>query len=252
MRSHSGRPTTRNASGENEVEDPLRRPLEPAQHRRPQLEQRDALAGDVLALVDEELGGRRGELHLDAVAVGELDDVEHGLLVEVRLGEHELVGTSLLEERRQPVERASEARGARVDCEPPHDLEPDPAAGRLERALEVGDGRLVTDEQEPSPHPRQRHQLEGDRVVRSAQEPDRERARDDGCRDQPGGREVVVRAEPEREHDQRDENEGGEDPSRARPPLARRVEPGLENTITVIGARNGSQSAGPVSQSSDQ
>ena len=79
------------------------------------------------------------------MAVGELDDVEHGLLVEVRLGEHELVGTSLLEERRQPVERASEAPGARVDREPPHDVDPDPAAGRLERALEVGDGRVVTD-----------------------------------------------------------------------------------------------------------
>ncbi len=76
---------------DDQVERALRRPLDPRQHRRPQLEQRHALAGDVLALVDEELGRGRSELDLHPVPMGELDDLEDGLLVEVRLGEHELV-----------------------------------------------------------------------------------------------------------------------------------------------------------------
>ena len=54
-------------------------------------------------------------------------------------------------------------------------------------------------------------ELERNRVVGRAEEADRERARHDRGRDQARGREVIVGAEPEREHDERDEHEGGND-----------------------------------------
>ena len=52
--------------------------------------------------------------------------------------------------------------------------------------------------------------------------------RHDRGRDQPRRREVVVRPDAEREHDQRDEHERAEHPAGSRTPLARRVEPCLE------------------------
>ena len=111
----------------DEVERALRRPGHARQHRRPQLEERHALAGHVLALVDEELGRRRGELHLHAVAVRELHDIEDGLLVEVRLCEHELVRPLPLEQ--PPAGRATRRPGWPGDPrDRPDDLDPDPAA----------------------------------------------------------------------------------------------------------------------------
>ena len=146
----------------------------------------------------------------------------------MRLGEHQLVRTLLLEEHGQPVERAGEPTGAGVDREPADHLDPDAAVRGAERPLEIVERRVVADEQEPPADARERHQLQRHRVVRGPQQGDRDRAGDDGGRDQPGGREVVVRAEAEREHDQGDEDESGEDPSGARSALARRVEAGLE------------------------
>ena len=75
-----------------EVEGPLRDPAPSRQDRRAQVEQQHALARRVLALLDEQLGRARGEPHLDARAVGALDDIEHRSLVEVGLGEDQLVG----------------------------------------------------------------------------------------------------------------------------------------------------------------
>ncbi len=86
----------------------------------------------------------------------------------------------------------------------------------------------LADEDEPATHAEHPEELERDRPVRGAQRPDRERARHDRGRDQPGGREVVVGPDPEREDDQRDEDEGAEHLAGARAPLARRVEARLE------------------------
>ena len=146
----------------------------------------------------------------------------------MRLGEHQLVRTLRLEQHGQPVERAGEPTCTGVDCEPADHLDHDAAVRGAERSFEIVERRVVTDEHEPPADARERHQLQRHRVVRGPQQGDRDRAGDDGGRDQPGGREVVVRAEAEREHDQGDEDESGEDPSGARSALARRVEAGLE------------------------
>ena len=98
MRSQSGNPTTQERHRDDEIEGALRRPGEPGQDRRPQLEERDSLARDVLTLVDQELGRRGCELHLDPEAMGEMDDLEHVALVEVGLGENELSRSLPLEQ----------------------------------------------------------------------------------------------------------------------------------------------------------
>ena len=64
------------------------------------------------------------------------------------------------------------------------------------------------DEDDPAPDPRKLEELERDRVVGRAEEPDGERARHHGGRDQTRRRELIVGAEPEREHDERDQHEG--------------------------------------------
>ena len=108
------------------------------------------------------------------------------------------------------------------------DLDLDPAACGAELALEVAERLAFADEDEPATHAEDAEELERDRPVGGAQRPDRERARHDRRRDQPGGREVVVGSDPEREHDQGDEDEGAEHLPGARTPLARRVEARLE------------------------
>ena len=96
----------------DEVEHALRGPRDAREQRRTQLEQRDAFAGHVLALVDEQLGRARRQLDLHPVPVCELDDAQHRLLVEVGFGQHELVRTLVLEQRREALERL---RPSRVD-----------------------------------------------------------------------------------------------------------------------------------------
>ena len=51
--------------------------------------------------------------------------------------------------------------------------------------------------------------------------------RDDGRRDEAGRREVVARPDPEGQHDERDDDEAGDDATRAGPQLALAVQPGL-------------------------
>ena len=83
------------------------------------------------------------ELDLDAVAVRQLDDLEHRLLVEMRLGEDQLVRTLLLEQHGQPVERADQAARARFDREPADDVDPDAAVRGAERSFEIVERRVV-------------------------------------------------------------------------------------------------------------
>ena len=224
IRSHSGDPDERDETRDDDVEDALRRPGEPGEQRWAELEERQPLPRHVLALVDEELGCGRRELHLDAVAVGELHDAEDRLLVEVGLGEDELVWSLRLEHGGETLERLRPPDvGDGVD-----DVDPDPAAGGAELPLEVGERLALADQHQPAAHAEDAHELERDRAVRRPQEPDRERRRHDRRRYQPRRREVVVRPDAEREHDQRDEHERPEHPAGSRPPLARRVQPRLE------------------------
>ena len=71
-------------------------------------------------------------------------------------------------------------------------------------------------------------QLDRQRVVGGAEQPDRQRAGRGRGRDQSGRREVVVGAETEREHDQRHEHERPDHRARAGSALARRVQTGLQ------------------------
>ena len=88
--------------------------------------------------------------------VGELDDVEHGLLVEVGLREDHFVGAVSLEHRREAVERWRRGRpGERAD-----DVDPEPALRRVELPLEVPKAVLLSDEQQPPANAGDAHQLE--------------------------------------------------------------------------------------------
>ncbi len=207
------------------------RPGEAAEDRRSQLEQRQPLTGDVLALVDEELGRGRRELDLHAEAVGPLHDVEDGSLVQVPLREEQLVGLDGADhplDGGEVVREELHAPGSRATRDRADDLDRDPATRRVQLPDEVRKGLALADQHDPSSHPDALHDLERGRRVRRPERPDRKRAGDDGGRDQPGGRELVVGAEPEGEHDQRDEDEGADDAAGAGPTLTRGVQPGLE------------------------
>ena len=102
--------------------------------------------GHVLAALDEELRRVGREPDLDALAVCLLDDLEHGALVEVRLGEDHLVGPHLLEDGRQLLARcrAAGARGTPSVDDRAHELV-------LEAAARRGERRAQAREVSPSP-----------------------------------------------------------------------------------------------------
>ena len=101
-------------------------------------------------------------------------------------------------------------------------------AGRAELAMELLQAAALADEDDLAPDACGPHQLERERRVGGAEKTDRERARDDRRRDQPGRREVVAGAEADREDDQRDEDQRRDDAPDSRPMLAAGVETGLE------------------------
>ena len=81
-----------------DVERALDRPVPPGEDGRAQLEERGALARDVLPALHEELGRVGCETHPDSLLVRLLDDLEDRALVERGLREDHLVGTHLLED----------------------------------------------------------------------------------------------------------------------------------------------------------
>ena len=92
---------------DDEVERPLHDPVRAGEDRRAQLEERDALAGHVLAPLHEQLGRPRRQPHLDAGPMRDLDDLEHGLLVEVALVQDHLVRTVALDPAREQLAPAA-------------------------------------------------------------------------------------------------------------------------------------------------
>src|SRR3989304_1454143 len=77
------RPATDDDGADEEVEGPLERPVGPREHGWAQLEERHALARDVGRLVRQELRGRRRHPHGYAVAVGDVEELDDLLLLEV-------------------------------------------------------------------------------------------------------------------------------------------------------------------------
>ena len=94
--SQIGRPDDRDDHAHREVESALDEPVGADEHGRAQLEERDALPGDVLASpLDEELGRRRRDPHLDPAPVRLLDDLHELAVVEIGVGDDQLVDVVL-------------------------------------------------------------------------------------------------------------------------------------------------------------
>ena len=125
---------------DEEVEAALHRPVPAGQDRRAQLEERRALAGHVLAPLDEELGRVGREPHLDPRAVRLLDDLEHRPLVEVGFREDHLVRPHLIEHERElgARRRAAGSPARLVRRDDADELVGEPAARRSERAASAG------------------------------------------------------------------------------------------------------------------
>ena len=213
--SHSGQPDDEHERADDEVERPLHRPVPAGEHGRAQLEERHALTGHVLAALDEELGGLGREAHLDPLPVGLLDDLEHRALVERGLGEDHLVRPDALEDRGELGARA-EPQGARDRCRratAPTNSYAIPPRADGERRPEAREALSLPDEDDAPTDAGRAHDLERDRLVRGAEQADRRSptmTTEVGMR--PGGREVVAGADPEGEHDERDDDEAREDP----------------------------------------
>ena len=193
---------------DGEVEGALDEPVRAGEHRRAQLEQRRSLAGYVLAALDQELRRLGRQPHFHACTVRRLDDLEHRLLVEVALGEDQLVRPRLREDRDEPVERAElpEPR-RRLVADRAREVVGDAAARGDKGPVQAGDVVPSADENGAPADTEDAPQLDDDRVVGRAQQADRQRAHGTRGRQQAVGRELVPVAECERDRDGRDEHE---------------------------------------------
>ena len=158
--------------------------------------------------------------------MGLLHDVENGALVEVGLGEDQLVGPHGGENPGQVGERLAEERqtGLAGRRDRSDQVVADPAARGGELPLQPTQALSRPDQHDAPANPHRLQQLQGSGLVGRAQNADRDRARHDRGRDQAGRAEYVVRTEAECQDDQCDEDKGRDDPPPTRPPLARRVE----------------------------
>src|SRR5437763_3131926 len=190
------------------------------------LEERHALAGDVVGALDEELRRLRRDLDLDAAAMGLFDRLEQLALAELRVREDHLVDALSRQHARQRLQVAEQrqietVRLRREDADERVVDAPPPLAEHLVQVREVLAG---ADEQRASAHADSPEQPPGGRVVRAPKQRDQERRQDEGSRREPVGGEPVTGAEAERERDQDDEEERRGDPTESRPPLSLGVE----------------------------
>ena len=84
-------PDEQDRERDDDVEDPLHGPLGTGEDRRAKLEERQALARNVLAPLDQELGRARRDPHLHPSAVRGLGDLEQALVGQARVGDDQLV-----------------------------------------------------------------------------------------------------------------------------------------------------------------
>ncbi len=209
----------------DQIEAALQGPVPARQNRRAQLEERRALPRHVLAALDEELRRVGCKSHLDPLPVRLLDHLEHRALVEVGLGEDHLVGPHLVEDERElgaGAEELETRHGLRRDDA--DELVGQAAPGSREGAPEAHEAFSRPDEHDTPPDTYGPHELERDRLVCGAQEPDRHRRDQYRRRDEAGGREVVAGPDPECEHDERHDDEARQDPAKSRPQLTLTVE----------------------------
>ena len=184
--------------------------------------------GDVLAALDEQLGRLRRQADPDAEAVRGLDDPQRAVLVDVGLGEDQLVGPNPRQHLVELVEPAEQRQAGRAGVgDRADEVVVDPAAGCAERPVQRRERLALPDEDHAPADAEVMQDIAGDRRVGSPEQADHQRGRRGRDRDEAGGREVVVRAETEREHEQRDQHQRRDDRARPGPPFARVVEPRL-------------------------
>ena len=157
------------------------------------------------------------------------DDLEQLPVAEVGVGHDQLVHALGLEDRGEVLHVAEHGQvepfGRRR--ERAYELVVDPAARGAERAVQVRQVLARAGEQRVAACAQGPKQLAGDEVVARAQARDHDRAEEHSGRREPVGREVVPGADREGERDQRDQEQGREDPAEAGAPPALLVEPGL-------------------------
>ena len=157
---------------DREVEPALDDPVGADEDRRPQLEQRDALAGHVLAMpLDEELGRPRRDANLHAAAVRLLDDLDQLAVVEVGVGHDQLVDVVLGQHRRERRELPEhlQARAVRRRGDGADEVVVDPATAGAERAAEASKALSGADEDGAPPDAGELEEVAGDDVVAASQ-----------------------------------------------------------------------------------
>ena len=220
----------RDERADDQVEPAFDDPVGPGEDGRPELEERNALPGHVLATpFDEQLGRARGDPDLHAPPVGLLDDVDELSVAEVGVGHDQLVHFTLRQHRgeRREIPQHRQAGAVGRDRDGSDELVVDPAAACAERPSKAREALALADEDRAAPDARELEQIAGDDVIASAQEADADRGQDDRRRRQPVRAEPVARAESEDHRDHRDQRERGDDPAEPAAPFALGIEPRL-------------------------
>src|SRR5581483_8826722 len=102
----------------------------------------------------------------------------------------------------------------------------DPAAPRAERPEQVLEVLALADDDRPPPHAEHAQELAGDRLVAAPEQAVGDGRDHERGRDQAEGGEVVPGADPEREHEQGDDDQGRDDAAEAGAVLALGVQAG--------------------------
>ncbi len=99
---------------QHEIEGPLERVVDALEDRRPELEQRDRLAGHELGPVDQDLHRRGRDLDRDAALMAGIDELHRLVLREIRVGDDHfldpLAGEDSWKSSRRPSERSPFSR----------------------------------------------------------------------------------------------------------------------------------------------
>ncbi len=132
----------------DEVKRALDDPVGADERGRTELEQRDALAGDVVGALGQQLGRRRRHPHAHATAVRQVDELDQRLVVEIGLGDDQLVQLPLGEDLWQIVDPAEERERQPVGrwAHSADEVIGDPPATLAEDVLEILDPVAVADE----------------------------------------------------------------------------------------------------------
>jgi hypothetical protein len=215
-------------AAQRQVEGTLDEPVGAGEDRRPQLEQRHALSGDVLGTLDQELGRLRCQPEPDPEPVRAVGDLQQLGVGQPLVGDDHLVEGVALEnaaERRRAAQHRQRRRLGAGVAEDADEVVVESAAPRAERPVQVRDRIPGADEHDPTPHAREPQQVGGNRLVARAQHADQRDREHERGREEAEGREPEL-ADPdaERDRDHGDDGKTPDDPAQPGAALARRVQ----------------------------